>query len=241
MNENLRLERCQSYLSTQIKTGARPSATPQKRFRAVTLSREAGSGANVVARHLVELLDEADRKAPRPWTIFDRNLIEKVLEDHQLPARLHKFFPEDRLTELQDIMDEVFGLRPASWTLVQQTTETMLQLAALGNVVLIGRGSSIVTRKLPDVLHVRLVGSLEARVRRLAENRGMTRKSALDFIQQHDLGRRRFVKKYFGEDVANSQLYHLVINTDLVPTEAVAEMLAQIVLKGFGNGADSRH
>jgi cytidylate kinase len=86
------------------------------------------------------------------------------------------------------------------------------------------------------VLHVRLVGSLEARVRRLAENRGMPRKSALDFIQQHDLGRRRFVKKYFGEDVANPQLYHLVINTDLIPTEAVAELLAQFVLKGFDAG-----
>ena len=31
-----------------------------------------------------------------PWTIFDRNLVERVLEDHDLPARLAKFMPEDR-------------------------------------------------------------------------------------------------------------------------------------------------
>ena len=233
MNSNIHYDQCLSFLNCQIAPHARKPAPAEMFFRSVTLSRQTGSGGNSVAVRLAALLNEAGRKGDCPWTVFDRDLIEKVLEDHQLPARLAKFFPEDRLTELEDIMDEVFGLRPASYTVVQQTSETMLKLAALGNVVLIGRAGNIVTRKLPDVLHVRLVGSLETRARRLSESRGMTRKSALDLIAREDAGRRRYVKKYFGEDIENAQLYHLVINTDLVSIEETASLLTRMVLHGF--------
>jgi len=83
------------------------------------------------------------------------------------------------------------------------------------------------------VLHVRLVGSVEVRARRLAENRGMTRKSALDFINKEDLGRRRYVKKYFHEDIDNPQLYHLVLNTDLMSIDEATNTVTRIVQDGF--------
>ena len=233
MNTNINYDQCLSFLNCQLKPVSRPPARVGTGFRAVTISRETGSGGNSVAERLIESLNSSSRKGACPWALFDKNLVQKVLEDHQEPGRLAKYFPEDRLTELQDIMDEVFGLRPASWTLVQQTSETILQLAALGNVVLIGRAGNIVTRKLPDVLHVRLTGSLETRARRLSENRGMTRKTALDLIHKEDVGRRRYVKKYFNANIDDPLSYHLVINTDLVTTEDAAATLSRIVLQGF--------
>ena len=56
------------------------------------------------------------------------------------------------------------GLHPSSWTLVQQTNATILQLAQMGNVILVGRGATVITSKLNNVFHVRLVGSLEKRI-----------------------------------------------------------------------------
>jgi len=232
MTTNVHYDQCLSFLNTEITPKAKPPAKTDTHFRSVTISRQAGSGGNSVAEHLVENLQKTNRKGARPWTIFDRNLVERVLEDHQLPARLARFFPEDRLTELQDIMDEVFGLRPGSWKMVEQTSETILQLAALGGAVIIGRAANIVTRRLPDVLHVRLVGSVDVRVRRLAETRGMTRKSALDFINKEDMGRRRYVKKYFHDDIDNPLLYHVVLNTDLFSIEEVTNTLTRIVQDG---------
>jgi cytidylate kinase len=226
-------DQCLAFLNTEISPRTRAAEKADTHFRSVTLSREAGSGGNSVAENLVKNLQRTNRKGARPWTMFDRNLVDKVLEDHQLPTRLAKFFPEDRLTELQDIMDEVFGLRPGSWKLVQQTSETILHIAALGGAVIVGRAGNIVTRRLPDVLHVRLVGSLEVRVRRLSENRGMTRKSALDFIHREDVGRRRYVKKYFGEDVDNPLLYHLTLNTDLITIEEATDTITRVVQSGF--------
>lgn len=233
MNSNVNYDQCLSFLNTQIKPTARPSAKIATQFRAVTISRQTGSGGNAIAERLVATLGRSNAKSPSPWAVFDKNLIEKVLEDHQLPGRLAKFFPEDRLLELKDMMDDVFGMLPDGWKMVEHTSETMLQLAALGKVVLVGRGGNLVARKLPDVLHVRLVGSLETRAQRLTESRSVTRKAALDLIAKEDTGRRRYVKKYFNADIDDPLLYHIVINTDLVSLEDAASLLSGIVAEGF--------
>jgi cytidylate kinase len=157
--------------------------------------------------------------------------VEKVLEDHNLPQRLARFMPEDRVSEIADTMDELFGLHPPSWTLVRQTTETILHLAELGNVILIGRGATVITNKLDYVFHVRLVGSLKKRVAHMQELNGLNKKAALDLIRQEDRGRRRYLKTHFKADLDDPLLYHLVINTDLVSYENAAQIIADAMLK----------
>lgn len=232
MNEILNYDQCLSFLNCEIKPTARTAARRQHRFQAVTISRSTGSGAYSIAEQLAAHLTHADHKITCPWTVFDGNLIEKVLEDHNESPRLAARFPEDRLGDVEDSMDELFGLRPTPSTVVEQTCETILKLCALGNVIIIGRGGNMVARRLTDVLHVRLVGSIEARVRRMAENRGMTPKSALTYIEKADLGRKRYLKRYFGANIDDPSLYHLVINTDLFSSEAAAELITNAVLNG---------
>lgn len=226
------LEHCFTFINCQLQPAARavPHAVNDGQRTAVTISRQAGCGALVVAEKLAARLQtQAPRGAP-PWTVFDRNLIEQVLEDHNLPARLAKYLPEDRMTELQDITDELFGLHPPSWTIVRQTTETMLRLAELGNVILIGRGANIVTAKLANVFHVRLVAPLEKRIEHAHEFYKMTKVAARRFCVSQDLGRKRYLRKYFAADVDDPLLYHLTINTGLVSYEQAARMIAEAVL-----------
>ncbi|MEY4387740.1 MAG: hypothetical protein RLY20_3023 [Verrucomicrobiota bacterium] len=230
MLANIHYEQCLSFLNSQIKPNVRKPAKAGTRFRAVTISRDAGSGGNAIAELLVKRLLHADPNSPAPWTLFNKNLVEKVLEDHQIPKRLAKFFPEDRLLELQDMMDEIVGLRPGSWTIAEKTSETILQLAAIGNVVIVGRAGNVVTRKLPDVLRVRLTGSFEARTQRLMAMQNMSHDAALRYIDTEDTGRRRYLRKYFSVKSDDPLLYHLVLNTDHFSLEQVADLLAEIVI-----------
>lgn len=232
MDATLDYDQCLSFLNCEIKPSARAAARRENRFHAVTISRSTGSGAYSIAEQLAAHLTRANNKVACPWTVFDGNLIEKVLEDHNESPRLAARFPEDRLGEVEDSMDELFGLRPTPSTVVEQTSETILKLCALGNVIIIGRGGNMVARRLTEVLHVRLVGSVESRVRRMAENRGMTPKSALTYIEKADLGRKRYLKRYFGANIDDPSLYHLVLNTDLFSSEAAAELIAHTVLNG---------
>jgi hypothetical protein len=203
-------------------------STKGRRF--VTISRQAGSGAHVIADQLVTRLQSHDSSGATPWTVFDRNLVEKVLEEHDLPDRLATFMPEDRVSEMADTVDELFGLRPSSWTLVRKTADTILHLAGLGNVVLIGRGGNIITRRLEGGVHVRLVGSIEKRIEHVQACRHLDRKAASQYVHDQDLGRKRYVEKYYAAEIDDPLLYHLIINTDRVSCEEAARVIALAVL-----------
>jgi cytidylate kinase len=231
MDASLRLDRCISFINAQSHA-LRDSRHEEPGIRqrpVVTISRQAGSGAHVVAERLVaQLQAQAPTGAPR-WTVFDRNTVEKVLEEHDLPARLAPSMPEDRVTEMADTMDQLFGLRPSSWTLVRKTAETILHLAEIGNVVVVGRGGNLVTGKLASAVHVRLVGSLERRIDHAQEANHLDRKAAAAYVHDEDLGRRRYVEKYYDADIDDPLLYHLVINTDRVPYAEAASLIAGAV------------
>lgn len=233
MSGSAGLDRCLSFINCQISPpGRKGTATrqPGEQRRLVTISRQAGSGAHLIANRLAEILEQQAPNASCPWTVFDRNLVEKVLEDHNLPTRLARFMREDRVSEISDTMDELFGLHPSSWTLVHKSTETMLHLAEIGNVILIGRGAHIVTRSIHYAFHVRLVGSPERRLAHLQDAYRMKAREAANFMRAEDQGRKRFLRKYFDEDIDNPLGYHLVINTDLVAYEAAAKAIADTML-----------
>ena len=230
MIETRSVDPCLSFISSQLQsTGeAGPHAETGVR-RAVTLSRQTGCGALVVAEKLAEYLQQHSKHAP-VWTVFDRNLMDKVLEDHNLPAYLARFLPEDRISQLEDFLDEMFEVHPPVRTIVHQTAETMLKLAALGNVILIGRGGNVVTARLPDVLHIRLVAPFEKRVEHAHKYYNMTRADAHKFCLTEDRGRARYLKKYFGADINDPLLYHMVINTGEMSYDAAARLIGAAVL-----------
>jgi hypothetical protein len=99
--------------------------------------------------------------------VFERNLVEKILQDHKLPAALERFMPEDAAFPLNDAVETLLGLHPSSWTLVEHTTQSIRRLAIMGNVILIGRGSNIISAQLTHVFNFRLVAPLRERVRRV--------------------------------------------------------------------------
>ena len=220
-------ERCLSFINSQLLSGGRPAVSGEPRgVRAITISRQTGSGGHTIAEKLAEHLSCRDGSRGGSWTIFDRNLVEKVLEDHKLPARLARFMPEDRVSEIDDIMDELFGLHPSSWLLVRKTSETILHLAELGNVIVIGRAANIVTARLAHAFHVRLVGVRNKRIARFAEANSLSYKEASRDVEREDLARQRYVRQFFGKDINDPLLYHLVLNTDLIPAEEAARLIA---------------
>ncbi|MBU6401442.1 MAG: cytidylate kinase family protein [Verrucomicrobia bacterium] len=235
MSQPLSFERCRAFIDCQLQSGERgrqtvPMADPRP---AITISREAGAGGIPVAERLADYLQARMPTAGRPWTAFDRNLVEKVLEDHHLPAHLASHLPEDDVSQIADILEELFGLHPPSWTFVHQTAETILRLARLGNVILVGRGANVITAKLDNTFHVRLVGSLEPRLELLQDYYRLDRHAAIRFIEQHDRGRARYLRKYFHRDINDPLLYHLILNTDRFSCEEAARLIGETVMRKF--------
>ena len=198
----------------------------------ITFSREAGAGAVTVAEIVAGMLNEAPKKdagtiAP-PWTVFDKNLVERVLEDHELPGALKRFMPEDVAPLMTDTVEELLGLHPSSWTLVH-TTETILRLANVGNAILVGRGANIIAGGMENAVHVRLVASPEKRARHLEKVMGLSHAEVVEWIRNTDRARRRYVQRYFDAANDDPHLYTMVLNTGRLGFETAARLIVDAV------------
>jgi cytidylate kinase len=153
-----------------------------------------------------------------------------VAQANDLPPSVIRFLEEeDRLLDHAGIVEEMFAFHPSVQSLIHKTSRTILKLAGLGRVVIVGRAANLVTRDLPGGYHFRLVGSPDRRIEYLMECFDLSRDAARERMEREDRARRRYVKRYFGRDVEDPLLYHLVIDTDRIPREEAATTIVHTV------------
>lgn len=226
MSDDRMFERCRHYIDCRLTEGGKRRDRVRKVAPAVTISRESGSRAVTIGKALARILDEVAPSKDCHWTVFDDNLVEKVLEDHHLPQRLKAYMVEDKVGEFSASIEEILGLHPSSWTLFHHTVETVLKLASLGQVILVGRGANLMTASMPGVLHVRLIGSVPVRTAQVERTYALATDEARKQLRKKDAASQRYVRQHFGLKNADPVLYDLVINTDRLRDDAVAMIIA---------------
>jgi len=227
------LEKARLYIETHSKEKELNKKEKFEKGPCITISRETGAGAEEITDKLVEILQKYRKENQPDWTIFDKNLIEKVIEDHHLPKTLSEVFDEKKYSSILSFASEVLVGQPSVQTLVHKTTQTILSLAELGNVIIVGRGGNIVTADLSNSFHVRLVAPLEDRINRVKEVYGYDTKQATDFLKKDDQARKNYLSTYFHKQIDDPLLYHLTINTHHFSYDHAAELIADAVMTKF--------
>jgi cytidylate kinase len=216
------------YLEAQarLRKKEKPGVPPARPF--VTISREAGAGGRSIANKVADILNKQPQGAP--WTVFDKNIVEIVLKEHDLPERMSQYMTESAVSSVKDYVGELLGLHPATDTLVKKTNSTIVALAKMGNAVIVGRGGNCLTRGLESGFHVRLVAPLDARSERIQEFRNVDQKESMELVKRIDEDRKKYVREYFEEDIDDALAYHCVLNTFLLSYSGTAELIANRVL-----------
>ncbi len=201
----------------------------------VTLSRQTGAGGNSVAEALKEILTEERVGDPAvAWTVFDREVLRLVVDEHHLPEAAMRDLEETKARSVSRVVEEMLGVKFPRHALVALTSRTILHLASRGNSIIVGRGGSIVTRSLSGGIHVRLVGSRERRLEHLMRRFEITRREAQSLIDHEDGGRARYVRQYFRCEIDSPLLYDLVLNTDYLGHRRAARVIADALLASQG-------
>jgi hypothetical protein len=202
---------------------------------AITMSYQFGLCVGEIAKHLALLLRNANPKWNSDWSIFDQELVEQALEEQHWPKKLAEQIAEDKRFFLDELMEDLCGLRPPSWVLIPQMVEVISSLARTGNVILIGHGATVVTADMPSVFHVRLTGSRGKRSEQVQKNRDLAPAEAAKLIKKEDYQRERFIKTYFKARLDNELLYDLTINTDRLSSEEVTALVFVGAMRFFTN------
>ena len=96
----------------------------------------------------------------------------------------------------------------------QGIQQTVLQLAELGSIVIVGRGANIILKDDPRVLRVGLIANEVDRINRIANYEDVDYETAETLIRNRDAARNQFFKKFFNiDDPDNRFNYHAILNT----------------------------
>lgn len=109
---------------------------------------------------------------------------------------------------------------------VQLITSVVQDLAATGNVVLIGRGSHVILKNRPKALHAYITASEETRVRYIMEREGLSQEAAVKYIKDNEGGRVAYYKKFFKVNSEDPNLFHMALNVDRMGRDRSAKIIA---------------
>jgi cytidylate kinase len=189
---------------------------------AITISRQLGSYGDEVGQAIANRLN---------YRLVSREVINRAAARAQVP--------EVALATIDDL--GLLGLNPtprAQRAYHQAVRELIQELAAEGNVVIIGRAGQVILGNNPKVLHVKVIAPASLRAERIAREQNIPIRSAQEQIKASDQTRKDYLRRYYRVRWDDPELYDLIINTTrLTPEEAaclICQALTQCILGGNG-------
>ena len=224
----------------------------------VTVSRQLGSQGSYMAAEAASLLGfryldrEILQHAAAEAGFPDEQMIEALAYQEQAPGFIARVLdalgrmspvpvmPSATLREGQayaeilnaDLTEELVAEREraaAAEHYRELVSQVIRRYADAGGVIVAGRGAQVILRRRRNALHVRVYGSVPARVRALMGREGTPREEAEAMLQRSDRERSRYLQRFFGVAWDDPSLYHLSINSDAIPVSMGAQIIAEAV------------
>ena len=205
----------------------------------ITINRELGSGGRTIGEKLAKQLgvafydkaliqglqekygltiDEIERLKGQKhnwWADFKRSL--KITPNYVAPQIISA---KDSIPDFL-ITDDIF----------QSETEILKGIAEEESCVIAGRSGFFVFRNHPNHLSILIQAGMDYRISRLVEKRGISREEAQSIINEVDMGRENYVKKYTGTSRYDTRNYDIVLNVDEHTEDEIVALILQYIGK----------
>lgn len=195
---------------------------PKPKLRpTITLSRAFGCEGFPLADRL---RTELQLRTGEPWNVYDKSLIEAVAKQEHLPvAQLEKLGNVTKGLQTMGLGQSDYYQQLAELDAVSQR---LVQMAQLGNAIIVGRGGAVLTRGLKNCFHFRLEASFDFRARSMAERLELDLNEAEALVRVNSKERDRFISEHLKIDLGDASLYDAVFNNE---RHGTAEICAAIV------------
>ena len=201
-------------------------------MRAITISREYGSGGGEIAIHVAKLLG---------WQLIDHEVVVRVAEklhiseeeaqehDERVEGLASRIFKSLRLG--YPTMPMTIEIPPSmdSRAFYEARCQIIEGAVATGQVVIVGRGAQAHLAKRRDVLHVRIVAPFALRLAYVMIREGLDREAAQARTMKKDQERVRYLETFYHLHPGDAHLYDLVLNTGILDLESAAEVIAIVL------------
>ena len=205
----------------------------KKKLPFITISREFGCRVYPIVETLQDKLNRLTDKE-YPWAVFDKKVIHKIAEEHNLSETLANSLDENQRSQMQQYMDHIFLGRPNEYKIFQYLTRVLIGLAEKGNAILIGRGGCIITKNVERGFHVRLIAPFEFRKEKIRDEMGISEDEAVKLVTKTEKEREAFVEKYTLKSIKDPYNFSLLINSACYSLDEIAEVIIyNLKIKGY--------
>jgi CMP/dCMP kinase len=185
------------------------------KYRALTISREYGSGGGEIADIIAKELG---------WRLVDKDLISEISRTEKVSPSEVAAFDEKVDPWIHRITRTVWGLGADGISVVAPVEMFDAEKAAslakrivteaynMGNCVIVGRGSQCILRNKPDAFHAFVYARWEDRVRKI-QVRVKPGTDVPALIRATDAQRVEYIRVHYKEKWMNPYLYDIMIDS----------------------------
>jgi cytidylate kinase len=201
-------------------------------FRVITVAREYGSGGHTIAQKIAERLR---------WRLLDKELIAAAARTAQVDLESAREYDESvdpwwhRIARDGLWSASIFaGANPGDAQFFDAEAMAILEheliaaTARKGDCVIVGRGAQCVLQDCSEAFHVFIYAPWEQRVARTAK-RVTAACNVGDLLRSSDRMRATYIRRYFGRDWKDPDLYHMMLSSELGDDE-----VADLIIDGAG-------
>lgn len=193
----------------------------------ITLSREFGCEAYPVAELLRQQMESQTKEC---WALMDKALLDEVARNHNLSEQVM-----NNLGDKNHFLDEFLSTFSNRWKSEKDyyrlLCRQIIALAEQGNVILIGRGSPIVTQRMKNCFQFRMYASQEFKVASITKRLGIDAGEARTLVERRQKERDKFIRDFLDRDPYDQSVYQLMFNNDRNTAAKTAQTIADYVLK----------
>ena len=205
----------------------------------ITVSREIGTRGEVIAQQLADamhlryfdkkLLGEQARKLG--ISIYEAEACAITEDDYRVRGVINSIMGNSKLvTVIESTKGESLPSQ-RSRTLDEETCLTIegsiiQELGKDGSIVIVGRGSQVLLRDQPGVLHVKIVASHEFRVKTIMKDRNLNSEEAQKIVKYRDTATREYLKRVYHVDWDENSYYDMLLNIERITASAAVAGIA---------------
>jgi cytidylate kinase len=206
----------------------------------VTVSREPGAGAITFSHRLAERLnalmparDVEPGGGPPAWSAWDRELVEKVAQETGITRSVIEKIEERPHSWLDDFFQGFSqsgeSLPAAEVQAFKRIALAVRALATAGHAIIVGQGGAFVTRGMAGGVHVRLVATLEQRIKLASSTYNLSPNKAAARIREIEHNRTAFFHRFWPGKVLTPEMFTMTLNAGEMSLDELVECVLPII------------
>lgn len=176
----------------------------------ITVARQIGSLGNEIAADVAQRLH---------YTLIDQRKLQMAAESYGMLKSELEEVHEKRPT----LVTRYLTMRHRAYLDMIQTI--IYNYAREDNVVILGRGATVLLSDVPSALHVNIFAPYNRRVEVVMSREGVTRSLAEQLVKESDQDRAGYMKYLFDRDWMDPLLYDVMINAGVITPEHACNLI----------------